>query len=36
VAQGYGLGDNANLMRLYGPIKQCSSAEDKCDTRPVS
>ena len=36
VAQGYGLGDNANLMRLYGPIKQCSSPEDKCDTRPRS
>jgi 2-hydroxy-3-oxopropionate reductase len=36
VAQGYGLQDNANLMRLYGPIKQCSSPADKYDTKPRS
>ena len=33
VAQGYGLGDNANLMRLYGPVEQCSPRADNCDSR---
>jgi 2-hydroxy-3-oxopropionate reductase len=36
VAQGYGLQDNANLMRLYGPIKQCSARADQWDTKPSS
>ena len=34
VAQGYGLQDNANLMRLYGPIKRGSSPAAECGTRP--
>jgi 2-hydroxy-3-oxopropionate reductase len=33
VAQGYGLGDNANLMRLYGPVGQSSPRADNSDSR---
>jgi 2-hydroxy-3-oxopropionate reductase len=33
VAQGYGLGDNANLMRLYGRIDNVPHPRSECDTR---
>jgi 2-hydroxy-3-oxopropionate reductase len=32
VAQGYGLGDNANLMRLYGPLHN-AHRHTTCETR---
>jgi 2-hydroxy-3-oxopropionate reductase len=36
VAQGYGLGDNANLMRLYGPVGGAHHPQTECDTRTGS
>jgi 2-hydroxy-3-oxopropionate reductase len=36
VAQGYGLGDNANLMRLYGRVDSAHRPEAPCDSRPAS
>jgi 2-hydroxy-3-oxopropionate reductase len=33
VAQGYGLGDNANLMRLYGPLDSAHRQQAKCETK---